>query len=380
MEVSPVFVVNMRAKKRIVINQGGTRSGKTFSILQMIYVYCRQNKGKIIDIVRKTKEELKDTVLVDFIEILKTLGVYNDRMHNKTRDEFKINGNTVRFLGLDKAQKKRGSKRDLLYINEANGITLEDWIQLTIRLSGQVYLDFNPSEEFWLHEHVIEKRIGEYDFIKSTYLDNYDFLPEEQIKEIEGLIRIDDYYHKVYVLGELAIRKGTIYKEFDLITPEEYDVIDYDDIFYGLDFGYDHPTVLVEVKYAQEQVYERCLYFESFKKDEDLIRFMEESGIPYTAQIYADPAYPASIRRLRDAGFEDVMRADKKIDDGIRFCQGLRRTICSSSTKYIAQMRKYKFRQTADEHIIEEPVKREDDGPDAMRYAEYTHLKRKIGQ
>lgn len=379
MEVSPVFVRNLQSKKRIVVNQGGTRSGKTYSILQRIYVYCKKNRGKIIDVVRKTKAELADTALVDFIQILTDLGVYNDKMHNKTKDHFTINGNLVRFMGLDKAQKKRGSKRDLLYINEANGITLEDWVQLTMRVSEQIYLDFNPSEEFWLHEQVLDKR-NDYDFIKSTYLDNYDYLPEAQIKEIENLINVDEYYYQVYVLGNLAKIKGTIYEKFNIITPEEYDVIDYDQIFYGLDFGYEHYTALIEVKYAQEKVYERMIYMETHKKDEDLIRFMEEYGVSYSAEIYADPAYPASLRRLREAGFEDTKKANKKVDDGIRFCRGLDRYVCSSSSKYIKQLKKYKNRQTADGRIIEEPVKIDDDGPDAMRYAEYTHLKVRIGE
>jgi phage terminase large subunit len=198
--VSPVFVRNYQATQPIVINQGGTRSGKTYSILQRLIVYAFQNTGKIIDIVRKTQAELRASVLTDFIEILKNTNLYTDRMHNKTNAEFYINGNVIRFLGLDKAQKRRGSKRDLLYINEANGITLEDWIQLNIRLTGQVYLDFNPSEYFWLNEHILEKR-NDFEFIKSTYKDNYDFLEPKQIREIERLIEIDDYYYQVYVLG-----------------------------------------------------------------------------------------------------------------------------------------------------------------------------------
>lgn len=384
MRVSPVFVMNLRALMAgiyaIIINQGGTRSGKTYSILQVIVYYCllNPNGNKIIDIVRKTKAELYDTVIKDFVDIMQELGLYNEKDHNKTRQTYQLNGNTIRFLGLDKAQKKRGAKRHLLYINECNGITLEDWIQLTIRLEEQAFLDFNPSEYFWLNEEVLEKR-DDYAFIKSTYLDNYDFLPPKQIREIENLINIDDFYYKVYVLGILAVMKGKIYTKVNFISEEEYDAIDYDEIFYGIDWGYEHAMVLIEVKYAQEHVYEKELYFESFKYDHDLIEFMLEIGVSMSADVYYDPAYPASGKKLRDAGF-NARKAKKDVKDGIRFCQGLKTSICKTSTNYIKQINKYKWKQNADGKIFEgEPVKLDDDAPDASRYAKYSHLKRLIG-
>jgi phage terminase large subunit len=377
LDVSPVYIANQNAKKRIVVNQGGTRSGKTYSILQLLLVYCFTHKGKIIDIVRKTRQEMRATVLTDFVDILKKAGVYQERYHNKTHDEFYIRGNTVRFLGLDKAQKKRGAKRDVLYINEANGLTLEDWVQLSIRTTEKIYIDFNPSEYFWVNEQILEKR-DDFDFIKSTYLDNYDYLPPDQVKEIEHLIQVDDYYYKVYVLGELAQMKGKIYNGYELIDPEAYDALDYSERIYGLDFGYEHPTALMEVKIAQETVNERQRYFEKHRTDDELITWMIANDISQTDEIYADPAYPASIAKLLDAGF-NVYKAKKDVKDGIRFCQGLKRRICKSSTDYIKTIGRYKWKQNADGKVFDEPVKVDDDLEDAMRYAEYTHLKRLIG-
>ncbi len=382
LRVSPVFIKNLQYLKNlfffIVVNQGGTRSGKTYSILQVLIYYCLMNPrgGKIIDIVRKTQAELRDTVITDFIEIMTNLGIWNERRYNKTHLEYRLNGNIIRFIGMDKAQKKRGAKRHVLYVNECNGISLDDWLQLSVRTIEKIFVDFNPSEYFWLNEHVIEKR-KDYAFIKSTYLDNYDFLTANQIKEIENLINIDDFYYKVYVLGVLAIMKGKIYNNVEYIDDEIYDAVDYDEIFYGLDFGYEHATVLIEIKYAQEQVYEREIYFESMKFDEDLIEFMLNHEVSMSADIYADPAYPASIRKIREAGF-NVRKAKKDVKDGIRFCQGLRRKVTKSSTKYIKQLNSYKWKQNASGQVFDEPVKINDDGPDAMRYGEYTHLKRLI--
>jgi phage terminase large subunit len=379
MDVSPVFIANQRATKRIVINQGGMRSGKTYSILQaLIYIALllpRSAKRKIIDVVRKTKAEMHDTVLRDFIDILKESGLYDKRYHNKTHDEFLINGCLFRFIGLDKAQKKRGSKRDILYINECNGLSLEDWVQLSGRTAERIYLDFNPSEYFWLNEHILEKRT-DFDFIKSTYLDNYDFLPAEQILEIENLINIDDYYYKVYVLGELAEFKGKIYKNYEFVDPDFYNAIDYEERFYGLDLGYENATALVEIKYFQEKVYEREIYYKEKKTDEDLLEFMLDKDISMTDDIYIDPAAAATRSKLLNAGF-NIRKAKKDVRDGIRFCQGLKRFVCKSSTNYSKELSRYKWKQTSDGKVIEgEPVKIDDHAVDAVRYGEYTHLKR----
>lgn len=382
LQVSPLFIKIFNAIKRFIICQGGARSGKTYSILQVLILkYCinkhTRRKGLIIDIVRKTQTELRSTVMVDFFEILEKMGIYNPKNHNKTNLEYRLNGNLFRFIGLDKAQKKRGSKRNILYINEANGLTIEDFIQLSMRCEDQIYIDFNPSEYFWVNEHIMEKRADDFDFIHSTYLDNYDFLTYDQIKDIENLINIDEYYYRVYVLGELAIMKGKIYKNYRLIEPQEYDDLFEDEKFYGLDFGYEHATSLMEIKYCAEQVYEREIYHEVHKLDDDLLRWMLERNISQTNPIYADPAMASSIRKLRDNGF-NVHLAKKDVRDGIRFCQSLKRNICKSSIHHIKSMNQYKFKQTSDGLVIEEPVKINDDSCDAQRYGEFTHLRKKI--
>lgn len=374
--VSPVFIKNYECKKRLVINRGGARSGKTYAILQRLIIYAFQNTGKIIDIVRKTHRELNDSVLKDFVDILISLSIYDDRYHHKTRNEFWINGNLFRFMGMDKAQKKRGAKRDILYINEANGISLEDWIQLTIRTAEQIYVDYNPSEYFWIDEHIIEKWTKDkFEIIHSTYKDNYDFLEAAQIADIENLINIDDYYYNVYAKGVLTEMKGKIYNNYTLIDPNEYDAVDADEIYYGVDWGYEHAMVLMELKYAQEKVFERELYCESKKFDDDLFDFMLAKDISMSADVYADPAYPASIRKGKEKGFS-FRKAKKDIQPGIRFVQGLKRHICKSSVNHIRQSNRYKWKQTPDGKIVVgEPVKIDDDTQDATRYGHYTHLR-----
>lgn len=384
LDVTPVFTKNLQAYEdpnvTLIVNEGGTRSSKTYSICQLgAFLPFKYNlSGKIFDICRKTQSELHDTVMRDFFQILEDNKLYDRRKHNKTYHEYEHRGMLFRFLGLDKAQKKRGTKRDILYVNEANGITLEDWIQLNIRLAGKAFVDHNPSETYWVHD-LIDRR-NDVRVIKSTYLDNYDFLTPKQIAEIEDLQNVDDFYYQVYTLGNLAAMKGQIYtpwdgrKGYQTIDAEAYNFIDYQERFYGLDWGYEHPAALVEIKYAQEKVYTKQLFHKSHHTDDQFIEWMITNNVSQTDAIYADPAYPASISKARDAGF-NVFKAKKDVHDGIRFCQSLPTFITNDSHDFLKNRKKYKWRQKSDGTLIMEPVKIMDDIEDAFRYGAYTRLK-----
>jgi phage terminase large subunit len=158
--------------KKIIVEQGGTRSGKTYNIVSwIIFDYCTQHSGKTITICRKTFPSLRATVMRDFLEILKAHDLYNEASHNKSSSEYKLFGNLVEFISLDMPVKVRGRKRDLLYCNEANELFFEDFQQLLLRTDGRVILDYNPSDEFhWIYDKVLTR--DDCDFYKTTYLDN----------------------------------------------------------------------------------------------------------------------------------------------------------------------------------------------------------------
>lgn len=412
--VSPVFWKNANSVADVVVNQGGTRSGKTYSLLQnLIYRYALgiqlgapvMDRKRKIDVVRKTRAENKDGPYEDFLKILESHNLYRPSFHNKTELSYNIGKATFQFIGMDQARKKKGMSRDICYINEADGLTQEDYVELSIRTSERMFIDFNPSEEFWFHTDIQDSpdfmkidskkynpednppamnSHGEvrpkqtYEFIKSTYLDNYDFLPAAQIRTIENLINVDDYYYKVYVLGELAALKGKVYPEFEIIEPIEFESV-FGETFYGVDFGFHDPTVLIHGKYIDGKLYERQRYYESGKDDNDFVEFLlkerDAGRLNPNDPIYCDHL-PASIRKMRNAGF-DARRAkkdDKK--DGIRFCQQLKRFVTSDSPKHIKELRQYKYKQLSDGTIVEEPVKHNDHCPDASRYGAYSHLRR----
>lgn len=149
----------LNTDKKIIVEQGGTRSGKTYNILiWLIFYYCPDNRNKTITICRKTFPSLRASVMRDFISILQEHQMYSEEAHNKSSSEYILYGNLVEFISLDLPQKVRGRKRDLLFINEANELYWEDWQQLLFRTKEKIIIDYNPSDEYhWIYDKVIPR-------------------------------------------------------------------------------------------------------------------------------------------------------------------------------------------------------------------------------
>jgi phage terminase large subunit len=197
--------------KKIIVEQGGTRSGKTYNILLwVIFHYSYYETDKTITICRKTFPALRASVMRDFFDILRSRDLYNENFHNKSSHEYYLNGNLVEFISLDQPQKIRGRKRDLLYINEANELTYEDWQQLILRTEGKAILDYNPSDAFhWIYDKVVPRE--DCAFYQTTYLDN-PFLDAGVKAEIERLKDTDEDYWRIYGLGERGMSRATIFQ------------------------------------------------------------------------------------------------------------------------------------------------------------------------
>ena len=209
-KTNSVFKHLLRTDKKISIEQGGTRSGKTYNILlYIIFHYCLKNRGKTITICRKTFPSVRASVMRDFFDILKLHKSYFEDNHNKSNHEYKLNGNLIEFISLDQPQKVRGRKRHLLFINEANELDYEDWQQLVFRTEDKIILDFNPSDEYhWIYDKVIPRKDA--DFNITTYLDN-SFLSDTIKEEIERLKHTDEQYWQIYGLGIKGVSRSTIF-------------------------------------------------------------------------------------------------------------------------------------------------------------------------
>jgi phage terminase large subunit len=348
-------------KIRFVVNQGSTRSSKTYSLCQLIIVYCLNNPNKIVSIVRKSFPSLRATVMRDMIEILTEYGIYKESQHNKTDNIFTFhNGSKIEFFSLDDSQKIRGRKRDVLWANEANELGFEEFNQLNFRTTEKLFFDFNPSDtEHWLYD-ILEKE--ESVLVHSTYKDNT-FLPTALVKEIEDLINIDQDYYNIYALGLPSKSNHTIYNH----QKQYVDDINYDEVIWGLDFGYQHPTALIKCGLRDDMAFVKEVIYESYLTTEDLIEKMNGLKVPKHEPIVCDYARPEIIEELRRAGY-NCFNANKSVKDGIDAVKSIKLFYHFESINLAKEFKNYKWK-SVNERLLDEPVKLYDDGMDAIRYA-----------
>ena len=356
---------------RFIINQGGSRSSKTYSLCQVIIVYCLTNPNKTVSIVRKSFPSLRATVLRDFMEVMKDLNLYKQSNHNKSEQIYHFpNGSSVEFFSVDDEQKLRGRKRDILWANEANELDFEEFNQLNMRTTNKLIFDFNPSDnEHWLYD-LMERDNTK--LIKSTYLDN-PFLGDDIIKEIENLIAVDENYYKIYALGEKPIPTSRIYNHFIQYDRIEEDVID---IVYGLDFGYNHPTALIKVSITDDKYFCEEIIYKQFLTSGDIIQLFNSMNIDKKKYIYADYSRPEIIQDLRRAGY-NMKEAVKEVKPGIDTVKSNKIYIHKTSTNLIKEYKMYNWKTNKDQ-VLDEPIKLWDDALDALRYAIHSHKKKKF--
>ena len=365
-----VFENLVDSDKKIIINQGGTRSGKTFNILlYIIFYYCLNNSNKTITICRKTYPALRATVLRDFINILREHNLYNEENHNKSSSEYNLFGNLIEFISLDQPVKVRGRKRHLLFINEANELFWEDWQQLLFRTSDKIILDYNPSEEYhWIYDKIIPREDA--NFLKTTYKDN-PFLEQSLIDEIERLKYTDEQYWQIYGLGEKGISKATIFNYVECNqVPFEAEVVSF-----GMDFGFTNdPTALVKVSKLDNNLYIEELLYRTMMTTGDIHNFLK--GKVNRESIYADSSEPRIIEELRRMGWS--IRASLKgrdsVNAGIDLLKRFKIHIHKDSTNAIQEFRNYKWLEDKTGKLTNKPEDKNNHIADAVRYATYSIL------
>ena len=350
----------LNSDRRFIINQGGSRSSKTYSLCQMIIVYCLQNPNKVVSIVRKTFPALRATVMRDFFEIMKDLEIYEKSNHNMSENIYRFpNGSIVEFFSVDDEQKIRGRKRDIGWCNEANELWFEDFQQLNMRTEEKLIFDYNPSDSSsWLYKLPEDESV----LIKSTYRDN-PFLPENIKRQIEDLKRTDEALYQIYALGEKAISKSNIYNNWTFLGRKPQRFQSY---VYGLDFGYNHPTALMRVYWSDGDIWIEPVIYESYLTTSELIEKFKQLEIEKTVDILADYSRPEIIAELQNAGY-NVNNANKSVKMGINFVKTFG-VYCQEDEALKKEYENYKWKKVGD-IITEEPVKLYDDAMDAVRYA-----------
>lgn len=388
---------------RYISSCGGTRSSKTYSILQtfILAIVEEVNLWKpptINSVVSESMPHLQRGAIRDFKQIMESEGLWEESRWNETQHTYTWqNGSVLEFFSVDNAGKVHGSARDRLFINEAQNISYEIARQLFVRTRGQIVCDYNPTHSFWLNE-IIEARPNCIT-IHSTYKDN-EFLTPEQIAEIEDN-RTDSNWWKVYGEGKIGTLDGLIY-DFELVDalPEKTEMDHLVEI-QGMDFGFTNdPTARVQVVADPRKkilwVRQRC--FRTHMKNTDIQRDLKEEGVSSKMEIYADCAEPKSIAEISEEEYVDdrgivrkrtifnIIPCDKdapvksdKLKFQLLWMQGWQLYVTKDSIDMIRELRNYVWAKDKDGIPLNEPIDKFNHCLDAMRYAVWTRFGQRAG-
>jgi phage terminase large subunit len=360
-------------KKRVKIIQGGTSAGKTFGILPILIDKCAKEKGLEVSVVAETIPHLRRGALKDFLKIMRWTGRYVEDRFNATLLKYEFaNGSTMEFFSADNASKLRGARRDVLYINECNNVTFDAYQELSIRTKKEIYLDFNPANEFWVHKELKDEQDS--DFLILTYKDN-EALDQSIVTIIEknrDKAATSNYWAnwwRVYGLGEIGSLEGVVFdnwKEIDKL-PDDARLIGI-----GLDFGYTNdPTSAIEVYNWNGKRIVNELVYSTGMLNSDIARML-----PTAVTIYADSSEPKSIEEIRRFGktIKGVTKGKDSIKYGIDVMQRQEYLVTKQSTNLIKELRAYCW--DVDKHGVRlnNPAGGNDHAIDALRYHEMENL------
>lgn len=365
-----------RLRKRIRIVQGGTSSSKTFSIIPLLISYAIENPMAEISIVSESIPHLKRGAIKDFQKIMIYCDLYKDSQMNKSDLKYRFkNGSYIEFFSVDQPDKLRGARRDILFVNECNNIDFESYQQLSVRTKKFIYLDYNPTNEFWVHTELMNDK--DTDFVVLTYKDN-EALDVAIVKEIEKAkekAKTSSYWENwwnVYGLGQLGSLEGVIFNNWQIIDniPGEATLLGS-----GLDFGFSNdPTSQIFVYQWNDKIICDEGIYSTGLLNTDIIRLMkQDKRLP----IWADSAEPKSIEEIRRAGFniKSVEKGKDSIVYGISVLQDKEILVTKSSVNLIKEFRSYSWDKDKAGKKLNKPIDDFNHAIDALRYFAMMHFK-----
>tara|TARA_R100001244_G_scaffold160_1_gene233 strand:+ start:1997 stop:3160 length:1164 start_codon:yes stop_codon:yes gene_type:complete len=363
-------------KKRKKVIQGGTSAGKTFGILPILIDRCIRTPLLETSVVSESIPHLRRGAMKDFLKIMISTGRYRDGQWNRSALKYTFtNGSYIEFFSVEQPDKLRGARRNVLYVNEANNIPFEAYNQLSIRTSGDIWIDFNPTANFWAHKEVASQ--DDADFITLTYLDN-EALPETIVKDIESArdkAKESAYWYnwwQVYGLGKVGSLDGvclTGWEEIKLPTDARL-------LCFGMDFGYSNdPSTLIGLyKYNDSYIFDEVIYQKKLLNS-DISNLFKSNDI--NSVVYADSAEPKSIAELRTYG-HNVMPCTKGKDSivyGINLINQNKIFVTSRSKNLIKELQSYTWIKDREGNTINKPIDAFNHCIDAARYAITSQLK-----
>ena len=311
---SPIFLWNYQCKKQIVVNQGGTSSGKTYSLLQMLLLKAAEKPNTRVTVAGQDMPNLKVGAIRDFQTILNSnevLSMLIQKVNMSDKTWHLNNGSIIEFKSYDNEQDARNGKRDYLFLNEANGINYEIFYQLNIRTTIQTFIDYNPSAPFWVHDRLLGRE--DVQLFISNFKHN-PFIKPEIKRKILNLKTTDKEKWRVYGLGLTGKTEGVIFKNVNWVSSFPDNLKRYS---LGMDFGFTNDaTTLIKCGISDGELFAQRLIYEHEMTTKDIDNALNELEVSKKDRIYCDSADPKTIKELRLLGWNT--KGAKKGSDSIR--------------------------------------------------------------
>lgn len=363
-KVTGVYDALEQATKPIVACVGGAGSSKSYSLAQLMIWKLINEKDKVLGIGRKTFPALRMTAYQLVVNLLKEYNLYPHCSHNKTEHIIIYGSNRLQFFSLDDEEKIKSFNANTIWLEEANEFSWSEFTILKLRLNrdpgkehNQIYLSFNPVD-CWIFEML--ENSPDVHWIESNYLDN-PFLHSGYVKQLEGLKEQNLNYYNIYALGKRGRLENIIYPNWQLIDQMPYE---FQQQRYGIDFGYENPTVILQIGLLGDKLYVNELLYQTHITNSELIDILK--SLP-RLDIYADSAEPQRIEEISRAGLR-CYPAIKDVALGIDTVKRFKLFLTKSSANVIKEIRGYQRKKDKDGKVLDEPVKFNDHGLDALRY------------
>ena len=358
---------NYESTADIIVNQGGTSSGKTYAILQVLFSLAI-NAECTTTVVGQDIPNLKVGALRDALDIINADEAILQQLVFYNRSERVLsfrNGSIIEFNSYDNEQDAKSGKRDYLFVNEANGIPYNVFEQLSLRTRQKVFIDYNPDTSFWVHDKIIPLENTE--LIISDHRHN-PFLTDKTRAKIEALKDKDEDLWKVYARGRTGRVEGLVLKKW-YVTTESF--VDKELIGYGIDFGFTNdPTAMIEVRMQDGELWIKEVIYDTGLTNQDISNRMDIADISRGTLIVADSAEPKSIEELRRLRWtvDGVKKGKDSIMFGINLLKGYTINVDAGSKNLIKELEQYRWKVDKNGDSLNVPIDNYNHGIDALRY------------
>lgn len=365
--IGELFRANIEDGYRTFVNQGGTSSGKTFTIMQVLFYYAMTQPNVVITVCGQDLPNLKVGALRDAKTIISgsewmmNFFQVNESGHYIAGE----NGSIIEFNSYGDAQDAKNGKRDYLFVNEANGVSYEIYWQLAIRTRKKVYIDYNPSAKFWVHNEVIGTQGTR--LIISDHRGNV-FLTDEEHERIESIS--DKELWKVYARGLTGKLSGLIFPNFNIVD-EMPNRVECKIHGYGLDFGFTNdPTALIECAIAHGELWTNQIIYSTGMTNPMIASEAKNNNITKRDKIVADSAEPKSIAEIKNEGLWIIAttKGTDSISIGIDILHRYKWNVTRHSIGLINELNSYKYKVDKDGKQTNSPVDKWNHAIDAVRY------------